>query len=94
MEVITRQTVVDQLAAYLQHELALPSLVTWAETALMEGDFERQHFKEIRDAVAKLGVAYLRAFGLSGKTANNCFSNYATQPMSTSKQRDGKTFTQ
>ena len=41
MEVITRQIVVDKLAAYLQHELTLPALVTWAETALMEGEFER-----------------------------------------------------
>lgn len=65
MEVITRQTVVDKLAAYLQHELTLPTLVTWAETALMEGEFERQHFKEIRDAVARLGVADVRAFGLT-----------------------------
>ena len=62
---ITRQTVVDKLAAYLQHELSLPSLVTWAETALMEGEFESKHFGEIRDAVARLGVADVRAFGLT-----------------------------
>ncbi len=65
MEVITRQIVVDQLAAYLQHELELPSLVTWAEIALMEGEFEHQHFGEIRDAVARLGVGDVRAFGLT-----------------------------
>ena len=47
MEVITRQTVADFLAAYLQHELSLPTLVTWAETALMEGEFEPKHFGEI-----------------------------------------------
>ncbi len=64
-EVITRQTVVDKLAAYLQHELSLPALVTWAETALMEGEFERNHFGEIRDVVARLGVADVRAFGLT-----------------------------
>jgi hypothetical protein len=65
MEVITRQTVVDKLAAYLQHELALSTLVTWAETALMEGEFEHKHFVEIRDVVARLGVADVRAFGLT-----------------------------
>jgi hypothetical protein len=65
MEVITRQTVVDKLAAYLQHELPLPTLVTWAETALMEGEFEPQYFGEIRDVVARLGVADVRAFGLT-----------------------------
>ena len=53
MEVLTRQTGVDKLAAYLRHELTLPTLVTWAETPLMEGEFDPQHFGEIRDAVAK-----------------------------------------
>ncbi len=64
-EVITRQTVVDKLGAYLQHKLSLNSLVSWAETAMMEGEFETKHFKEIRDAVARLGVADVRAFGLT-----------------------------
>jgi hypothetical protein len=57
MEMVTRQIVVDKLAAYLHHELSLPALVTWAETALMEGEFEPEHFGEIRDVVARLGVA-------------------------------------
>ena len=65
MEVITRQTVVDKLAGYLQHELSLSTLVTWAETALMDGEFEPNHFGEIRDVVARLGVADVRAFGLT-----------------------------
>ncbi len=64
-KVITRQTVVDKLAAYLQHELSLPSLVTWAESALMEGELESKHLGEIRDVVARLGVADVRAFGLT-----------------------------
>ena len=65
MEVITRQIVVDKLAAYLQHELSISTLVAWAETALMEGEFEAKHFGEIRDVVARLGVADVRAFGLT-----------------------------
>ena len=64
-EVITRQTVVDKLAGYLQHEVSLATLVTWAETALMDGEFEPNHFGEIRDVVARLGVADVRAFGLT-----------------------------
>ena len=65
MKVITRQNVVDKFAAYLQHDLTLPTLVTWAETALMEGEFEPEHFGKIRDVVARLGVADVRAFGLT-----------------------------
>jgi hypothetical protein len=71
MEVITRQIVVDKLAAYLQHELTLPTLVTWAETALMEGEFEPKYFVEIRDVVARLGVADVRAFGLTWEDCEN-----------------------
>lgn len=62
---ITRQTVVDKLGAYLQHELPLTDLVAWAETTLMEGEFETKHLEEIRDVVARLGVADVRAFGLT-----------------------------
>ena len=64
-EVITRQTVADKLAAYLHRELSLSSLVAWAETALMDGEFDRNHFREIRDVVARLGIADVRAFGLT-----------------------------
>ena len=64
-EVITRQAVVNKLDAHLQHELSLAHLVTWAETAIMEGEFETKHFVEIRDVVARLGVADVRAFGLT-----------------------------
>jgi hypothetical protein len=62
---ITRQTVADKLAGYLRHDVSLAELVTWAESALMESAFEREHFTEIRDVIAHLGVADVRAFGLT-----------------------------
>jgi HD-like signal output (HDOD) protein len=64
-EVITHQMVADKLAAYLQYDLSLADLVAWAESAMMERDFEPQHFTAIRDVVARLGVADVRAFGLT-----------------------------
>ena len=64
-QVITRQLVADKLAAYLQHDLSLADLVDWAESAMMEGEFERQHLSAIRDVVARLGLADVRAFGLT-----------------------------
>ena len=64
-QAITRQIVADKLAAYLQHDLSLPDLVSWAESAMMEGEFENEHFTAIRDVVAHLGVADVRAFGLT-----------------------------
>ena len=64
-QVITRQVVADKLAAYLQHDLSLAGLVAWAESAIMDGEFEPEHFSAIRDVVARLGVADVRAFGLT-----------------------------
>ena len=64
-QVITRQLVADKLAAYLQHDLSLADLVDWAESAMMDGEFERQHLSAIRDVVARLGLADIRAFGLT-----------------------------
>ena len=62
---ITRQIVADKLAAYLRHELPLADLVAWAESAMMDGEFESEHFTAIRDVLARLGVADVRAFGLT-----------------------------
>ena len=62
---ITKQTVAGKIAAYLRHDLSLTELVSWAEDALMEGDFAADEASTIADAVARLGVADVRAFGLA-----------------------------
>ena len=59
---ITRQTVADQLGAYLRGQVSLEELVDWAERQVMDGEFEST---TVRDAVARLGVADVRAFGLT-----------------------------
>ncbi len=62
---ITRELVAGKLAAYLHHELSLAGLVEWAEASMLEGAFEESRFDGIRDAVARLGLADVRAFGLT-----------------------------
>lgn len=62
---ITRQSVADKLAAYLRHELSLAQLVDWAENALMEEEFAEADMDTLRSAVSRLGVADVRAFGLT-----------------------------
>jgi len=62
---ITRETVADKLATYLHHGVSLAGLVDWAESAMMDGDFQGQAAEEARDVVARLGVADVRAFGLT-----------------------------
>jgi hypothetical protein len=62
---ITRKIVADKLAAYLHHHITLAQLVDWAERVMMEGDFVARDLERIRNVVVHLGVADVRAFGLT-----------------------------
>ena len=74
MSEITRQTVADKLASYLRHNISRADLVAWAESAMMEGAFEREHLADIRDVVARLGVADVRTFGLAWEDCEQLLS--------------------
>ena len=63
--IITKQTVADRIAAYLHHGITLAELVDWAENALMEGEFDDQDAASISAVVSRIGVADVRAFGLT-----------------------------
>ena len=39
-------------------------LVVWANVAMMGADFEEAYYDAIREAVARLGLADVQAFGL------------------------------
>jgi len=62
---ITKQTVADKIAAYLRHDVTQAQLVDWAENALMEGEFTEKDAATISAVVSRLGVADVRAFGLT-----------------------------
>ena len=62
---LTYTIVARQLAAYLHHKLSLENLLDWANAAMMEDDFEEAYYDAIRHAVARLGLANVRAFGLT-----------------------------
>jgi hypothetical protein len=62
---ITRQTVANQIASYLHHEITLAQLVDWAENAMMDGEFAEDEMAALRAVVSRLGVADVRAFGLT-----------------------------
>ena len=62
---ITKKIVADKIAAYLHHDITLAQLVDWAERALMEDEFEENGLPAIRLAISRLGVADVRAFGLT-----------------------------
>ncbi len=62
---ITKQTVADQIAAYLHHEITLAQLVDWSERALMTGELAESEAATISSVIARLGVADVRVFGLA-----------------------------
>ena len=63
--IVTRKTVAEQLAAYLNRKIPLASLVDWAEETLCEGDLNEQDAELLRDILARIGLADVREFGLS-----------------------------
>ena len=62
---ITKQIVADKLAAYLRHDISLSELVSWAEEAMMEGEFAENDMDAVSGVVARLGLADVREFGLT-----------------------------
>jgi len=65
MATVTHQQVAEKLTDYLNHRLTLAQVVDWAEDAMREGDFEARDFEAIRDIVSRLGLADVKAFGLT-----------------------------
>jgi hypothetical protein len=63
--VITKQTAAAKIAAYLHHGLTLSELVDWSEHALMDAEFDEADATAISKVIARLGVADVRAFGLT-----------------------------
>jgi len=62
---VTKQHVAEKIAEYLHHRVTLAELVDWAEKAMLDGEFEEKDAAAISAVVARLGVADVRAFGLT-----------------------------
>ncbi len=79
--IITKELTRDQLLAYLNHHVTLPDLVDWAETALLEGELEKQNAETLRDIIARIGLADVRQFGLSWADCSDILAKlgYRTQ---------------
>jgi hypothetical protein len=61
---ITRETVRNQLLAYLNHRITLAQLVGWAENTMKDEAFEPRDAKLLSSVVARIGVADVENFGL------------------------------
>ncbi len=71
---ITRQHGAQKLIYYLHHKSTAAELVDWAETAIMEGEFEEEHFELLRDIISRVGLADVRAFGLTWEDCEDFLS--------------------
>lgn len=66
MSMITRQSILEQLDAYLNHQIALAQLVDWAETGLIEPDIPEDDDADlIMDVLMYLGAADSKGFPLT-----------------------------
>jgi len=68
---VTRETAAQKLTAFLHHEISSAQLVDWAETVLLDGEFADQDTDALRFVVSRLGVADVRAFGLTWEDCEN-----------------------
>jgi hypothetical protein len=68
---VTKQSAAERLTAFLHHKISLAQLVDWAETALLDGEFADQDADALRFVVSRLGVADVRAFGLTWEDCEN-----------------------
>jgi hypothetical protein len=62
---ITKRTAAEKIASYLHHEISLPTLVDWAENAIMEGEFEPSESATLAHALGRVGLADVRPFVLT-----------------------------
>lgn len=70
MTLITKKSLADMLIKYINRQIDVASLVNWAEDAMREADFESSSFEIIRDILARIGLADVKAFGL---TWDDCY---------------------
>ena len=71
---LTRKVAAQQLIDYLQHNITAAQLVDWAETAMMDEEFEEEHGELLRDVVSRIGLADVRAFGLTWEDCEDFLS--------------------
>ncbi|MCL6557812.1 MAG: hypothetical protein K6U74_03235 [Firmicutes bacterium] len=68
---LTRQSVAHKIIDYLHHRITLSELVNWAEMSMMEAEFEEKDYDILRDVVGCLGLADVKAFGITWEDIEN-----------------------
>jgi hypothetical protein len=76
---VTRHEVAQEIIGYLYHRITLAQLVDWAERVMIEGEFEEQNFEALRYVVSRLGLADVRAFGMTLEDCEDFLSRLGYQ---------------
>jgi hypothetical protein len=61
---VTRQITADKIADYLHDKLSQTQLVDWAESAMMNAQFDPTDAELLSDIVGRVGLADVAEFGL------------------------------
>jgi hypothetical protein len=61
---VTRQITADKIADYLQGKLSQAQLVDWAESAMMNAQFDPIDAELLSEIVGRVGLADVAEFGL------------------------------
>jgi len=69
--ILTKQQLAHNMLNYLQHKTSFTDLVEWAESAFMEGEIQGEDPEVVRDILARLGLADVKAFGLFWEECND-----------------------
>lgn len=72
--IVTRQQIAEKLTKYLRNQLSLEELVDWAEQIMLDGDFVAEDFSLLRDIISRIGLADVRAFGLTWEDCQDFLS--------------------
>lgn len=67
---VTKKLLVEMLLKYINRQIDLAGLVSWAEDMMREADFESDNFELLRDIVARIGLGDVHEFGL---TWDDCY---------------------
>lgn len=71
---LTRQVAAQKLVAYLHHDITAAQLVDWAEMTMMDEEFDEEHCELLRDIISRIGLADVRAFGLTWEDCEDILS--------------------
>ncbi len=76
---ITSELLAQKLIGYLYHRLTLAELVDWAETALLEAELDEANRDAVREILARIGLADVKAFSLSWEDCEDFLSRLGYQ---------------